>query len=514
MEAVAQNNFMLTGSWVGVYQLSDQPVVFFVEWDEGENGRFQLNHAPRSQPIEYLNQTATNLQFSTDSLAFEGDWIDEAFVGYVDADGENGRFYLTPIAPITTDTFDTIIGSYDIESEAPILLSRADKITQLFSQQGNQQIRLYPTGQSRFLTASGELITVQPEQIQIKNALAPESSGIQRGNRTHTYQEKAVTFKNGDVSISGSLFLPAGEGTFPAIILLHGSGAAEQHFYRIFADLFARNGIAALIYDKRGHGATTGQPEDTTLQNLATDARTGIQFLAQHDRIDAEQIGIWGFSQGGRILPMVAAKNDDVAFVIAVSAPGMSTNTLDLWRQDQKQQEVGTSKLKRFLTLKMSQFSWRDSSEDKNINPTTYWRQNQQPTLLIYGSKDSVVPPDDSAEAILTALEQAGNTAVFLSLTPTANHDIMLTETAVPTFDPDYFNTMISWIQNGFPTQSIRPTLQPTGEFTGNGRYAPNQWYGQIWFQLLLVLLIGAAIMVAAVFIFRGYHRNQTINCR
>ncbi len=510
----AKDEEPLTGTWVGVYALADEPVVFFVDWDEGENGRFQRNQAPRAQPITNLQNNTSHVQFSADDLTFDGDWFAGALVGIVEGEGENGRFYLAPLAQPTTESFASVIGSYDLELSDPIIISRGDALTQLFYQQGNHQARLYPAGDNQFLTALGDQFIIQSGQLHITDMLTPAPKNSQVGQLTNTYQEEDVTFANGEVQLSGTLFLPTTAEPVPAIILLHGSGAAERHFYRIFADLFARHGVAALIYDKRGHGASSGQPETITLQALADDAQAGIQFLAQHEQIDPKQIGVWGFSQGGRILPMAAAQNEDVAFAIAVSAPGMSGNTLNLWRQDIQQAEAGVSELARTFALKMNQLPWCNADADGSIDPTDYWQQVQQPTLLLYGDADQVVPPGDSAAAILAALAQANPTAVSFKLFSGANHDIMIQETAisrasVPTYAPGYFDTMISWIQNGFPAQTTSPTLRQTGEFSGNGRYAPAPWYRQTWFQLPLILLIVGGVVTTAVFIVNRYRHKR-----
>lgn len=385
-----------------------------------------------------------------------------------------------------------------------MLVSRADPVDQLFYQEGARQIRMYPTGENRFLTTLGEQLSFEQDHLQLSAALHPELSYIKTAVSTDNYQEELVTFRNGNVTLSGSLLLPSGDGPYPAVILLHGAGAAERHFYRIFADQFARHGIVALIYDKRGHGASTGQGAEATLQDLADDARTGIQFLVQHEKINPARIGIWGFSQGGRVLPMVAAQDDDIAFAVAVSAPGMSAATLDLWRQDITGQEERKTDLVRSYELmlswlKQSLAAWQEPDGDQALDPTTFWQKVTQPVLLIYGSEDSVVPPIDSLELILSALDQGGNEDVTFRVFPDANHDIMLVGTSVPTFAPDYFETLIAWIDNEDIAQSDRSSIQSSGEFDENGRYTPSPWHGQFWSQLLLVLFVGIVFLFTAV---------------
>jgi hypothetical protein len=74
----------------------------------------------------------------------------------------------------------------------------------------------------------------------------------------------AMSFHNGDVTLSGTLLLPATKGPHPAIVLGHGSEAQDRNGHvgniRFMADHLARHGIAALIYDKRGSGRSSGDP--------------------------------------------------------------------------------------------------------------------------------------------------------------------------------------------------------------------------------------------------------------
>ena len=68
------------------------------------------------------------------------------------------------------------------------------------------------------------------------------------------YTKDEVTFKHDTVVLSGSLYIPNNKKNIPAILFIHGSGSEQRYASAYFADYFARRGIAALIYDKRGTG--------------------------------------------------------------------------------------------------------------------------------------------------------------------------------------------------------------------------------------------------------------------
>ena len=87
---------------------------------------------------------------------------------------------------------------------------------------------------------------------------------------------------------------------------------------------FAAEGIAALAYDKRGVGESGGDFRKVPFMELCDDGLGAIMYLKSRNEIDAKRIGVWGLSQGGWLGPLAASRSADVAFVIAVSGPGVS----------------------------------------------------------------------------------------------------------------------------------------------------------------------------------------------
>jgi hypothetical protein len=84
--------------------------------------------------------------------------------------------------------------------------------------------------------------------------------------------EEEVTFKNGEVTLAGTVFYPSGTDSCPGIVFLHGSGSEGRWASRFLANAFARRGIAALIYDKRGVGKSTGKWREIGFTELVREA--------------------------------------------------------------------------------------------------------------------------------------------------------------------------------------------------------------------------------------------------
>ncbi|HET9400519.1 MAG TPA: alpha/beta hydrolase [Candidatus Acidoferrales bacterium] len=135
-------------------------------------------------------------------------------------------------------------------------------------------------------------------------------------------EEEAIHFKSDGATLSGALYLPAGKPPYPAVVLFHGSGAQPRDSFS--AHWFAEQGIAALAYDKRGVGESTGDFRTVPFMELADDGLAAIDLLKARKDIDHARIGVWGLSQGGWLGPLAASRSRDISFVIAVSGPAVS----------------------------------------------------------------------------------------------------------------------------------------------------------------------------------------------
>ena len=146
------------------------------------------------------------------------------------------------------------------------------------------------------------------------------------------YREESVRFDNPgaeDVWLAGTLTLPAGDGPFPAAILISGSGPQDRDEtvwthrpFAVLADHLTRQGIAVLRYDDRGYGESTGDFASGTSMDFATDAEAALDWLQTRPEIDTASIGLIGHSEGGLIAPVIAARNPSVAYIVLLAGPG------------------------------------------------------------------------------------------------------------------------------------------------------------------------------------------------
>lgn len=142
------------------------------------------------------------------------------------------------------------------------------------------------------------------------------------------YRSEEVTVRNEEdsVTLAGTLTLPAGNGPFPAVVLVTGSGPQnrdEELFghkpFAVIADYLTRQGIAVLRCDDRGTGHSTGNFGTATSADFTRDALAAFDYLAARPEVARNKVGILGHSEGGTIVFMAAAQNPKIAFVVSLA---------------------------------------------------------------------------------------------------------------------------------------------------------------------------------------------------
>ena len=310
--------------------------------------------------------------------------------------------------------------------------------------------------------------------------------------------EKAANFANGNVKLSGSLLVPAGKGPFPAVVLIQGAGSEPRSASRFMAEIFVQNGIAALIYDKRGVEGSSGDWRTSSFEDLAGDAVAGVNYLLTQPEISKSHVGLMGSSQGGWIAPMAALVTTKVSFVIVKSAAGVTPEREELDRTELLMHEQGYTAAetqdalrlyKQMIDYAFTGSGWEQlsaaqekASHEKwggyGIFPKDSWwfkfiklnfrhdpipvlQKLNCPVLVLFGGKDPNLPVDVSVLNVNKALASAASGSLVVVF-PKAGHDLR----DVPTpgepwsfgkFASGYVDLVTSWVR----AQSASSTLPP-----------------------------------------------------
>jgi pimeloyl-ACP methyl ester carboxylesterase len=419
--------------------------------------------------------------------------------------------------------YEPYLGTYQFSSGELIVIGRSVRRLYYFDPQSGRARGLSPASETSpaettwsagpslgvYTPPTARIIFTKNKRGEISGLIFKEPSRPDRvAKKAEFYKEEEVSFQNGDVTLAGKLLIPSTNGPHPAAIFLHGSGPqdrnGERSEIRWVADHFARHGIAALIYDKRGLGVagSTGNLATAGFNDFAKDALAGLKLLKNRSDINPKQIGMWGISQAGWVMLAATSMSKDIAFIISVSAGGSGytvtqqnnyniatemrtegfsqdeiTQTMTSWnlfydvvragaggdgsKLDRAIQEAlqHNAKLKDWLPDLSSEIDWKKRDRwylamDIDLDPAPLWARYDGPVLGIFGELDSSTPVHQVVPIMGKALASRPNTDYAIKVFPKANHNIMQAVTGsdselpkLDTFFPEYLDTMTDWLE-------------------------------------------------------------------
>jgi pimeloyl-ACP methyl ester carboxylesterase len=303
---------------------------------------------------------------------------------------------------------------------------------------------------------------------------------------------ETVRFRNGGVTLAGTLTAPREPGPRAAIVLVHGSGPEDRDFLGPWVEFFAAEGLAVLAYDKRGVGASGGDWKQATLDDLAGDTAAAVRLLRGRPDIDGRRVGLFGISQGGWVAPRAARQAGGVAFLILHAGPAVTPARQGLlslehelraygFPQPQIDEAIAYQRLDDDFTRSGKGWDRLQAAYQKAQARKAEWLQPPRarddwfrafyrgimdhdpvpdlerltcPLLAFFGEVDRTVPPEPSKTILETALARSGNRDHTVIVLPRANHLFLQAQTGLRpeyarlrTFVPAYFDTMARWLR-------------------------------------------------------------------
>jgi dienelactone hydrolase len=246
--------------------------------------------------------------------------------------------------------------------------------------------------------------------------------------KTAAFREQEVVVGKGEWELHGALTVPNGAGPFPAVVLVHGSGAADRDYTlgpnQVFRDLawgLSSRGIVVLRYNKRGNE----YPEQVSrLANLTAkeetidDALAAVELLRGTKSVDSHKIFVLGHSLGGTLAPRIGQADPAVAGLIVLA--GTTHEVLDLiipqmkynfslhgpiseehqYLIDQMAQAVARAKDPKLaadapaidMPLRIPASYWLDL---RDYHPEKLARGLKQPMFILQAGRDYQVTADD-----------------------------------------------------------------------------------------------------------------------
>lgn len=246
------------------------------------------------------------------------------------------------------------------------------------------------------------------------------------------YSEKDVVIGEGQYRLPGTLTVPEGEGPFPVVVLVHGSGANDRDeavgAYKTFRDLavgLAAQDVAVLRYEKRTREyqfQTYYDEEFTVNKETVDDALAAVKYLSSEEAVDPDRIFVVGHSQGGMVMPRIIEgdSNGAIAGSVIISSPSEPLEDIISWQVEQqlermrelglppeqleqveqqkaawdqmhevlKNEEMGVAELQQLFGASNG-YWWADF---RNFYGGELAKQQEGPLLIMQGENDSQVP--------------------------------------------------------------------------------------------------------------------------
>jgi len=225
-----------------------------------------------------------------------------------------------------------------------------------------------------------------------------------------------------DITLEG--YLVTSDNTSYAatvIIILHGWFSEDingARAYLPYANRLARQGFTTLTLSMRGWPETGGIDDCGHKQSL--DLMAAVEWIKNRSSLEASNIGIIGFSQGGQVSLLTAAKSEQLDFTVAY----FPVTDINAW---QKSSNI------RGITDDYIPHTCAQAPGNELKSPINHVRSISAPVLFIHGDEDLRVPTEQSIS--MTEKMQQVNKPVELLIIEGADHGDFSAEQSQLAFD-------------------------------------------------------------------------------
>ena len=218
-------------------------------------------------------------------------------------------------------------------------------------------------------------------------------------------------------TIPAIVTIPAGEGKFPAVVMLHGTGSNKHEAgggYDMAAPAMAKAGIATIRFDFMGIDESEASYTDYCFTSANIDAKAAADYMAGLEKVDGEKLAVLGWSQGGTNALLAAAAYPET-FKAVITWAGSVTGKTD---SDSFKEQYAIAKKDGFY---VQEYDWREPlhvglrwyEENMKTDKLAETAKIEAPILAIQGMNDTSVTPDN-AEKIVEVAKNEATRAYFI----------------------------------------------------------------------------------------------------
>lgn len=247
--------------------------------------------------------------------------------------------------------------------------------------------------------------------------------------------ERGVTYaKAGDEALALDIAVPAGDGPFPCVVMIHG-GAWAMGSRREFSGTGGKDKSGKVIPSWIEQAAEKGYVAAAISYRLAPkhkfpamieDARSAVRFLranAKKYHIDPDKFAAMGTSAGGHLSLLCGLCDKSAGFDVGdnLKFSGQVQCVVDFFGPtDLKLYAASENVEDGYIVPVFGKDVKTDPAVYKKVSPITYVCKDSPPVLILHGTIDFIVPIKHS-ESLLKALTDAGATAEMVTV-PFAGH--------------------------------------------------------------------------------------------
>ena len=205
-----------------------------------------------------------------------------------------------------------------------------------------------------------------------------------------------------------------GEKPYPGIVMCHGLGGTKVEAQRLFLRLSRRlenEGVASMRFDLRGCGESDGYLEEMAFSDHLSDLYAALEFFSAREDVDSDRIGLLGYSLGGSVAAIAVPKATSVKALAIWSAPADLLASLALVIPEDSNVTIG----------EITSFEYRGKlisgdflREFQHYCPMTEIAKFMGPVLLMHGTQDDIVLPENTEALRKSIQDREGDVDVFL----------------------------------------------------------------------------------------------------
>jgi uncharacterized protein len=255
------------------------------------------------------------------------------------------------------------------------------------------------------------------------------------------YTRYYITYGSGNLTISGIMNVPKGEGPFPLLMLNHGhidpSIYTNGRGLKREQDYLARQGYVVIHSDYRGHAESDKDPDTGRNFQLgyAEDVINAILAVraAKLPYINTERVGMLGHSMGGGIAWRIAVTQPNLVDAYVQFAPVSVDERDNFEKWTKSRTETANQIIEKYGTPTENPEFW------DNISPIHFFENISVPVMIHHGTADTSVPIDWSKRAT-TELEKHQKDVTFYEY-PGEPHEFIDAWPQVMQRTTTFFNT-------------------------------------------------------------------------